>query len=496
MRTRRTAAAAPTVPRPGARGWTGPGAGRMVGWQTPPSWRGTSVQVCGLWPWVAGSGTPMVGVPMGRHLFTGATVCCDPLSWYQRAGLISNPSAFVLGLPGLGKSSTVRHMLLGLAAYGVHGVVLGDLKPDYVDLVKALGGQVISIGPGRGGLNPLDDGGAIAAARRIGGQAGRDLLAEARSRRLTVLAALVQITRGVGGHVTDRETTILDRCLDHWDTGHDQPPVLADVLDILRAGPPPVRQAALDRGDQSRYLDRTENLEATLTALAGGTSGQIFARPTSQPMRLDRSVVFDVSSIGAASAQIKGAVLMACWSYGFGVIETAQALAAAGLACPQRHLIVMDELWQVLRAGAGMVDRVDALTRLNRNMGVGQVMITHTMADLEALATDDDRAKAKGFVERSGMVLAGGLPREEMDKLTGAIALSSIEQDMLTSWTDPPTWDQTALAPGDEPARPGRGKFLIKVGGRPGIPVGVHLTGVEVSSAINDTAKLWHDGAA
>jgi hypothetical protein len=119
-------------------------------------WRGTSVQVCGLWPFAAGTGSPMVGVPIGRHITTGATLCCDPISWFQRAQLISNPSAFILGLPGLGKSSLVRRMTLGLAARGVIPLVVGDLKPDHVTVIEALGGDIIQLGRGRGYLNVLD----------------------------------------------------------------------------------------------------------------------------------------------------------------------------------------------------------------------------------------------------------------------------------------------------------------------------------------------------
>ena len=37
--------------------------------------------------------------------------------WFQRANLISNPSAFVLGMPGLGKSTFVRRQALGLAGF-------------------------------------------------------------------------------------------------------------------------------------------------------------------------------------------------------------------------------------------------------------------------------------------------------------------------------------------------------------------------------------------
>ena len=126
--------------RPSMRGWMGRGRGEAAVLQPADEYRGSTVQVCGLWPFSVGTGAPVVGVPFGRHVHTGATVCCDPISWFQRAQLISNPSAFVLGKPGLGKSTAVFRMAVGLAGYGVIPLVLGDLKPDYVDMVQALGG--------------------------------------------------------------------------------------------------------------------------------------------------------------------------------------------------------------------------------------------------------------------------------------------------------------------------------------------------------------------
>ena len=95
--------------------------------------------------------------------------------------------------------------------------------------------------------------------------------------------------------------------------------------------------------------------------------------------------------------------------------------------------------------------------------------------------------KAKGFVERSGMVICGGLPSAEMPQLTSAIPLSTAEQNLLIGWQDPPAWDPVA---GRETAPPGQGRFLLKVGGRPGIPIKVDLTPTEL--AINDTNRLWH----
>jgi len=477
--------------RPTMRGWLGRGRGASSYVQAPEEWRGTTVQVCGLWPFAIGTGTPMVGVPLGRHIHTGATLCCDPISWFQRAKLISNPSAFVLGKPGLGKSTLIRRMATGLAGYGVMPLVLGDLKPDYVDLIEAMGGQVITLGRGRGYLNVLDPGEATEAAARLL-EAGFEkeasqVMADAHGRRHTMVSALLTIMRSAPP--TDREETIIDRALKVLDERHEGVPVLGDLLKVIQDGPSEVRAVALDRGDEHRYKQITEDLEASLIGLVGGGRlGETFSRHTTNPMRRDAPVVYDVSAIDDSEMELQAATLLACWSAGFGTVNVANALADAGLEPRRHYFVILDELWRALRAGRGMVDRVDALTRLNRQRGVGMAMISHTMSDLLALASEEDRMKAKGFVERSGMVICGGLPGAEMPLLTSAVPFSQAEQDLLIGWQDPPAWDPTT---GREAEPPGRGKFLVKVGGRPGIPVNVQLTSVEAS--VSDTNKLWHE---
>ncbi len=483
----------PSLRRPGPRGWLGRGRGEASVIQPVDEWRGTTVQVCGLHPFSVGTGTPMVGVPLGLQLFTGATVCADPISWFQDAGLISNPSVFVLGLPGLGKSTLVRRMAAGGAGLGALPLILGDLKPDYVDMIRALGGQVITLGRGRGHMNILDPGEAKEAAHRLC-ETGFEKLAsqveaDAHGRRHTMVAALLTILRKEPP--TDREESIIDRALKWLDVNYDGVPVLGDLLRVIQDAPDEVRAVALDRGNDDRYKAITENLEASLISLtSGGRLGETFAHPTDVPMLRDRPVVYDVSSIDDSDTDMQAAILLACWSAGFGTVNIANALADAGLEPRRHYLVVLDELWRALRSGRGMVDRVDAVTRLNRTYGVGLAMISHTMSDLLALPSESDRMKARGFVERSGMVIAGGLPGAEMPMLTSAVPLSRAEQELLTSWQDPGTWD-TGLGRESEP--PGRGKFLIKVGGHPGIPLKVEL--IEAERAINDTNKLWHPAA-
>jgi hypothetical protein len=90
------------------------------------------------------------------------------------------------------------------------------------------------------------------------------------------------------------------------------------------------------------------------------------------------------------------------------------------------------------------------------------------------------------------MVVCGALPSGEMEKLNKAVTLSRAEQARLISWADPGSW--TDVGGSRKRVRPGLGKFLFKVGGRPGVPVALKLTSVEES--LHDTNKRWHDEGA
>jgi hypothetical protein len=471
--------------RPGPRGWPGRGGGSPQLVEPLDEHRGTTVQVCGLWPFSAGSGTPMIGVPLGRELFSGASVCCDPISWFSRANLIGNPSCWIQGRPGLGKSSLVCRMGLGLAGYGVIPVVLGDLKPDYRDLIQALGGNVVRLGRGLGTLNVLDPGAATRAARRLTGSARTHLIAESNGRRLTMVSTLIGLNRG--RPTTDTEESILAAALkvidEHFEPGEA---TIRELVSVLDARPDPVAATVLARGDEVAYRREVDPLQRSLTALCDGALGATFAARTSTPIDLGRPLCVDISGIGESDAKLTAAVLLACWGEGFGAIDAHQALADAGLEPRRNWFVVLDELWRVLRAGEGLVDRIDGLTRLNRSEGVGMAMVTHTLADLLSLATEKDRLKAKGFAERAGFIISAGLPASELPALEELVPLTRAERRMLTDWSTPPAWNPRTGAPAEPP---GLGRFLIKVGARPGIPIRCVLTPSEL--ALHDTNQRW-----
>ena len=479
---------------PGSRGHTGPGGGAWPFMKNPTFFRGTSNEVAGLYPWMVGSGTPTIGVPIGRQRrkqSKGSVVYCDPISWFERAHLISQPSAFILGLPALGKSTLIKHWILGLDFFGVKSLVLGDLKGEYVELIRALGGQVIPVGRGRGYLNVLDMGDAPAAAKllRAAGknEEAEHLLAAAKGRRQIAVETLLTIHRA--GAVNSVESGVISEGLRILDSrSFRRVVILADLLKVIQDPGPSLHKMAVSRGDLASYQEITRQLEADLEQLTAGHGlGEIFSKPTTTQLIRREHAVYDVSSIGDGEKKLQAAALMLCWEIGFGSIAVSNALADAGLEDQQPIHAVLDELWRVLRAGPGLVDRADGLTRLNRDKGVAVTFASHTMEDLQALPTKEDISKAIGLLERCGMVIAFGLPASEMPRLSKAVKLSAMEQKTLNGWTTPKSW--TSRRGGKKKPPPGRGKCLIKVGERRGISVEIEL--LDMEKQFNKTSKRW-----
>ncbi len=86
--------------------------------------------------------------------------------------------------------------------------------------------------------------------------------------------------------------------------------------------------------------------------------------------------------------------------------------------------------------------------------------------------------------ERCGALVVGDLPRQELAALAGVVPCTSAETDLVTSWSTPPGWSAAA-----EP--PGRGRFLLKAGQRPGVPFRTELTAAETTSGVHDTNSRW-----
>ncbi|MEL7978379.1 ATP/GTP-binding protein [Isoptericola sp. F-RaC21] len=446
---------------------------------------------------------------MGRNIYTGEQVCADPASWF-RAGMISNPSMFLEAIPGIGKTTLVQRMLLGLAGYGLTPMVFGDIRPDYAHTTRALDGQVIRIGGGTGHVNPLDKGVApelvekvLAEAARVraaGGpwerireleDAATEIEQDARQRRIERVMTLVRTSRGRAPE--DTEYNVVSASLDLLDAnGYSPSHVLGDLLEVVRSGHEALMEI-VDVDNPQDYRVAVRSLVTTLVGLVKGTRfGDLFAKPTTEPMRLDRAVCFDVSQLRQTGEAREAAGLAVCWSYGTGNIAAAQVAADVGVIPRRLYALVFDELHRVLRAAKGMVEVVDQSTRLNRTDGTALFLITHSVKDLLALPDPDDRAKAEGFVDRVGMFVCGGATGAELSALQEKVPFSASERDLITRWSAPPPRRED----GSEGTPPGRGKFLIKIGGAsnvPGVPIELTLTSAE--QRLRTSGYRWQEAA-
>ncbi len=319
-----------------------------------------------------------------------------------------------------------------------------------------------------------------AALRQMSGPDAQALRWEVRSRRLSLLMALCTLIRGAP--ITNAEEVILGRAIDLLDDRlTSAQPAVTDVLAVIEQGPDTLRAAA--RTDTpAGFRDRVADLIFTLDLLCTGSLAGVFDGPTTKPIDLDAPAVsVDISRVGAAGDHLLTAAMLSTWAHGYAMVDAAAALAEQHLAPRRSYLAVMDELWRALRGAPGLVEYADSLTRLNRAKGMGTIMITHSLADLDALSSEEDRAKARGFVERCAITVMGGLPPRELARVCEITPLTEPEQELVTSWSAPDSWQPGAK-------HPGRGKYLIKTGERLGIPVELSLVGAEYDLYDTDQA--------
>ncbi|MGN2636491.1 hypothetical protein ACTD5D_09920 [Nocardia takedensis] len=478
------------------RGYRGPGGGRAAVVPSTPEWRATTVQVAGLWPWAVGASAPTVGTPVGHHYITGQPVHFDPMAWFLK-GFITAPIAFVLALNGFGKSSLIRRMVTGAVAAGETVLCMGDTKPDYRDLVLRLGGQVVDVGYGHGTLNPLDVGalGSI-VGRLTDPDQRRQVAARVEAGQVNIIAGLIELVRG--SRVADYEEVLIAAGLRELYSPargftHDRAPLIEDLLEVISTGGEQMMRFA-EEDDEPSYRASTKTLRRSLRALVEGPFGAIFNGPTTTRLDLDSpAVCVDVSRIPEGDTKLLAAVLMVCWSEGFGAVAAAHALADAGLAPARTFEVVMDEIWRVLGVGEFMVDRVDALTRLNRTLGTGLIMCSHTIKDLAAFDSAAAQAKALGFFERARARIIGPVGPEEIDRIRAAVGITETEKLLVTSWAAPRPPTDDDLDPSRREIPPGTGCFLLKTGeaAEPGVGFRMTFTPSERASQVHNTNRRF-----
>ena len=253
-------------------------------------------------------------------------------------------------------------------------MVLSDTKPDYADLIEAMGGQVIKMSRGRGHRNPLDLGPMVAELEKIQNEdKRREALEEMRGTQTHDYLWAVGAWYSIASWKPTKARFSPRRCASSIRTSMNTQRV-DDLREYIASRPTGLRALALAVDHDHEYDSRIRGLMDGLIALsANGQFGDLFSEHTDEHIQPGVPMCFDISGIDDAGTEAKlgAAVQSVCWAHGSAIVSAEKYLAEAEGRDQRHYLLIMDELWRMLKASEVMMHFLDSLTRLNRTARSG-----------------------------------------------------------------------------------------------------------------------------
>jgi hypothetical protein len=418
----------PLAPR---RGYARPFAGRASKAPAVPVFRGSTGQVQGLYPWLYGASLPPVGVYIGVDCLAGGAFSCHPIEWLHR-GLTTNPNMLITGVPGAGKSATIKALSMRMMAYGTKVFILGDIKNEYAPLARALGVEPVELGPGMGNrLNPLDAG-PLGTNLPADPERLRERLDEIHRRRITLLSSLVVMR--LGRDLTPTEEAAFSLAIKQASgeaIGNSRlvDPTIPQVWALLRDPLPEMAEELRVRDgdvDELREMIRPA-VDALGNMVAGSLSG-LFDGPTTVGVDFNAPIqTVDLSRIDGRGDETVAMTLACVSSWGQAAIDEPGG--------PVR-LVVRDELWRAMRIPS-MIRKLDSDLRLSRAQGTIQVLSTHRLADFEAVgaAGSEEVTIAKNLIASCDVRICLRQDTAPLAMTREAIGLTDTECVHIASWS-------------------------------------------------------------
>ena len=355
--------------------------------------------LAGIYPFVADAGIGMKGPILGVDLNADSLFCYSPWESYldESARGAMSTNLLVLGAYRGGKSGTIKILVMRCMAWGCQAVVPSDPKGEWVRLAEATeGGVVIRLGDGYR-LNPLDRG-----PRRAEDQDEEDREMVA-LRRSTVLVQLLEIA--VGRSLTPAESAAANRALQLSIEETDDHPTLRNVhaqLTRMVSGDVPV--AAKPRA-------AAEDVQLILDRFITGELAGIFEDEST--VEFDQNapiVVIDTLPLFQRSDLVAQIAQLCTSSWVQAVISDGRTL--------RRWFVVREEGWRDMQSEAAL-KMYQQWLKLSRKYGISNVVILHTMRDLDAVGPEGskERALAYSFVQDIENKFIFHVNRQEEDNL-------------------------------------------------------------------------------
>ena len=462
----------------------------------PRRWMESNWDGAGLWPFVAGTGRPQDGIPIGYDLSSGTAVAMDHMSLYQNS-VITSPDAMVFGRNGFGKSSIAGLVAAGLNARGVPLSIFDPIKGEWVKFARESGADVFELGirSGKTKINPMALGPLALAGKQIGGVTGDSMRADSITQLVRNINSLVRINRGHGMTITDTESTMIKLAVEQI-VEVEEKPALGHLLHFFDN--PSERALIASSGSTvEEFKQIYSDLYKSIAALIYGEMSQVFS---DSDVNINpgnpAGFCFDSSSIPENYEQMISAVMMSTWRLGMDAVDAHWELAqherqlvmeaaADGQVYTPKYTwhgysALMDEFWFPIRMADGMVDAVDRLSRTNRSVGVGTMKITHSPEDFLMLPNAHDQKTAHSMINKCGLWILLALGEGDITALSKVREIKKTEADWIKSFGAGATgleYQNRYKGPdghtlyGSNKAHYGMGKAIWKIEDAEGIPV-------------------------
>jgi hypothetical protein len=382
-----------------------------------------------VFPFLNGAALPPVGAVMGWDVLTRATFTCHPIEWLHH-NLVTNPNMIFTGIPGSGKSATMKALALRLMAFGVKVLVAGDIKNEYAAMARALGVDPVEIGPGLPArLNPLDAG-PLGRDLPADPGAARERLDEIHRRRVTLLDTL--LTTQVGRPLAAIEKAALSYAVRRA-TGETSAastlidPTIPQVWQILALPDAELRRHLGVTGDNAATADKLEHLRHGLGNMIEGSLGGLFDAPSTVRLDFDAPIqTVDLSRLDGRGDDTLAMVIACVSSWSQAAIDQPGAVRA----------VVRDEVWRALRIPA-MIRKIDSDLRLSRAQGTIQMLSTHRLSDFEQVGNvgSEEVAIARNLIASCDTRVLLAQDTGPLAMTRGAIGLTDAECAHIGSWS-------------------------------------------------------------
>lgn len=368
------------------------------------------------YPFMAQGSLGHEGVYMGQDKTGGGAFCVDPWKWYDKK-FVDGTSMVLLGAVGTGKSTCGKTMVSRLVQLGKKAAVCSDLKGEWVQVSRYVGGGVISVGPGKGTcINPLDEGSRPSQTKSGDVVTDGAWAAIVRARRLALLKTIVSLLLGSGSEVRPEEDTALTFALDLAVAdaayrGHTV--TIGHVVQLLKN---PGQEAYAEVGDAGRRL-----YHALRRMLTGDLAGMFDGESTESFDATLPMMVIDTSALKSASAEARK-ITNACTA----------AWVEAAVTNPDngQRILIYEEGWDSMSDPYSLARMVEQW-KLARDYGICNLLIMHKVADTDMAgdAGSQTQAMARSLLTDAEIAIIYRQKPDALDATEKAFGLTDTERN-------------------------------------------------------------------